>query len=905
MITTSSGHQDLLQFLYSVPVGLVRAAEDGDIRLINSAAARWLVPLSPDVRLDNLFDALSSLAPDLRQRVEDRGPASGVVVENLRFEIHGARPQHAECVSLTLTRLDGENLMAVFNDVTAEVRAERALRDSEAHYRAIVSVLSEGVVVHSANGDLLTCNAAAERIRGVAPREASGAAELAPGWTPTHPDGRPMRPQETPTGIVLTGGPAQDHVPMSWLDASGERRWLDVSAQPVIRPDSDTLLAVVTSFTEVTQRQVLLAQLRQHQEHLQDLVVQRTRELETTNETLAREQKFIRAVTDAVPSMISYWGTDLRCRFANKAYLDWFGTGPDDMLGLPMRDLLGEELFTLNRLHIEAVLQGQAQHFERTLRKPDGSEGHTLASYIPDILNGRVCGFNAVVSDITSLTQAKLKLEAANEQLLQRALQADEATRAKSAFLANMSHEIRTPMNAIIGINHLLRRDATDALQRGRLLKADEAAQHLLQVINDILDLSKIESGKMTLERKEFALDDVLERAVSMVRARAADKGLELITDSDHLPERLVGDPTRLLQILINLLANAVKFTSTGWVRVRGLLSGRGPDGLSVRFEVQDTGPGVPPGQQARLFDFFEQGDNSTTRQHGGTGLGLALTRRFAALMGGEAGVTSQDGSGSTFWFTARFECAQDEHAPQPGHMLQGLRALLVDDLHEAREAIGDRLRLFGMTVACQPDGPSALALLNTSLRAGQTYDVMIIDWQMPGMDGLELIRLARNALGEGTPPTVLITAHDDHAMWTGGREAGVDAVLLKPVTASALAECLNLVLRRIPVPQPRQLLGGAPRATEEPIRRPADPAGRRQPHQPGSGRRAVAVRGPGRRDGPRWAACGGDGVDPAVCTGADGRADAGPRRAGCHARDPPADRARLADRGHDRQRLR
>jgi len=212
---------------------------------------------------------------------------------------------------------------------------------------------------------------------------------------------------------------------------------------------------------------------------------------------------------------------------------------------------------------------------------------------------------------------------------------AEAANKAKSSFLANMSHEIRTPMNAIIGLNHLLSRDATDALQRDRLAKVNAAAQHLLQVINDILDLSKIEAGKLVLERREFVLDEVLERAAGMVRSRASEKGLELVINSDHLPDRLLGDPMRLAQMLINLLGNAVKFTSAGWVSLRGTREAEEGNHLLVRFEVQDTGPGLSVEQQQRLFRAFEQGDSSLSRREGGTGLGLALTRHFAELMGG------------------------------------------------------------------------------------------------------------------------------------------------------------------------------------------------------------------------------------------------------------------------------
>ncbi|OYV00723.1 MAG: hypothetical protein CFE45_07915, partial [Burkholderiales bacterium PBB5] len=388
------------------------------------------------------------------------------------------------------------------------------------------------------------------------------------------------------------------------------------------------------------------------------------------------------------------------------------------------------------------------------------------------------------------------QLARANDALAERAQQAEAATRAKSAFLANMSHEIRTPMNAIIGLTHLLCRDSRDAHQRERLTKVEQAARHLLQIINDILDLSKIEAGKVMLEDVEFALDELMSRVFEMVGGAARDKGLELVLDTDHLPARLRGDPTRLAQALINLLGNAVKFTASGFVRLRGELLAEDGDHVDVRFEVQDTGPGITQDQQAALFKPFEQLDSSTTRRHGGTGLGLTLTRHLAQLMGGEVGLSSAPGQGSTFWFTARLgraAVAGEAAAPIP---LAGLRALLVDDLPEALAALGDRLQLLGLQVDALGDGRAALAQLETEMAALRPYDVLLIDWRMPAPDGIATLALLRQALGDGTPPAILISAFDDSAMWQQARQAHFDAVLVKPITSSALHDTLVRVLR-------------------------------------------------------------------------------------------------------------
>jgi PAS domain S-box-containing protein len=402
-------------------------------------------------------------------------------------------------------------------------------------------------------------------------------------------------------------------------------------------------------------------------------------------------------------------------------------------------------------------------------------------------------------TDITAHKQAEEALELANAV-------ANAASQAKSAFLANMSHEIRTPMNAIIGLTHLMARDTKDALQRERLGKIDGAGKHLLQIINDILDLSKIEAGKLTLEHIEFSRDELLSRAFEMVSDAASEKGLELILDTDHLPDRLTGDPKYLAQALINLLANAVKFTKKGWVRVRGELLAEQGDRLQVRFEVQDTGIGIAQDRRAALFSAFEQADGSTTRRYGGTGLGLALTGHLATLMGGTYGVESEEGVGSTFWFTAWIGRAQDARAaPLP---IRGLRALLVDDLPEALSAIADRLTLLGLAVDAELSGEAAVRRVEAQMKAGLPYDVMLIDWRMAPMDGIDTLGELRKLLGAGLPPSVLVTAHNDDTMWRQARQAAFDAVLVKPITPSMLNDSLMRVLRRdgthqLPPPAP------------------------------------------------------------------------------------------------------
>ena len=388
---------------------------------------------------------------------------------------------------------------------------------------------------------------------------------------------------------------------------------------------------------------------------------------------------------------------------------------------------------------------------------------------------------------------------------------AEVASRAKSAFLANMSHEIRTPMNAIIGLTHLMARDAPDGPLRERLHKVDHAAQHLLRVINDILDLSKIEAGKMPLDAVEFSRDELLSGVLALVGEQAQARGLELVLDCDHLPARLRGDAKRLAQALINLLANAVKFTERGWVRLGATLLAEQGERLQLRFEVSDSGEGIAPERQAALFEAFEQADTSTTRRHGGTGLGLALTKHLAALMGGEVGLDSRPGEGSRFWFTvwvararapsdggaersageasgeASGEAPEDRLAP----WLSGLRALVVDDLPVALEALRELLERLGVAVCAEASGEAALRRAQAEAAAGRGFDLLILDAQMAPLDGLATLKALRGALGEPPSLCLLTSADGDAALSAQAHEDGVAGLLIKPITPSDLQDVL------------------------------------------------------------------------------------------------------------------
>jgi len=391
-------------------------------------------------------------------------------------------------------------------------------------------------------------------------------------------------------------------------------------------------------------------------------------------------------------------------------------------------------------------------------------------------------------------------LQEANLSLQEARNAAEQAMNAKGAFLANMSHEIRTPLNAIVGMTHLMRRDGVEQRQAGRLEKIDLAGRHLLGVINQILDLSKIEAGKFELDEMAVSVNSIMTGVVSMLQERAQSKRIELRMQSLECVAPLLGDPARLSQALLNLTANAVKFTDMGAVTVKAMIAEESADDVTIRFEVEDTGIGIVPEVTERLFDAFEQADNSTSRRFGGTGLGLAITKKIALLMGGGVGVSSIPGQGSCFWFTARLRKGGasvspiDAPASNPdlGKAYAGSRVLLVEDEPINREIALELLADSGLEIDLAEDGLQAV-----ELAGAHRYSLILMDMQMPNLDGIEATRRIRALPGRGNVPILAMTANAFIEDRRRCEEAGMNDFVTKPVDPGYLFATMRKWLQR------------------------------------------------------------------------------------------------------------
>ncbi|MEI7611586.1 MAG: PAS domain S-box protein [Betaproteobacteria bacterium] len=673
--------------------------------------------------------------------------------------------------ALSITREDEiGHMVSGFNRLLGTLGdREKALRKSEEHFRLVFEQSSDAILFGAPDGSIETANPAACNLFGYSEEEfrklgRQGVIDM------SHPEAKAALEKRQRTGIFL-----------------GEMR--------CARRDGSTFIADVDSslFTDVLGVERTIIRIRDISDR------------KLAEEALHRRESYQRALLDNFPFMV--WLKDENSRFlsVNKFFANLCGAASADSLtGKTDIDLFPTEQALAFRNDDRAVLEsGQPQTVEEIIQS--GGSNSWIETYkSPITIDGQIIGTVGFARDITERKQTEYELdqhrnhlealvEERTAELNETRIAAESASLEKSMFLANMSHEIRTPMNAILGMANLIRRAGLPEEQSERLEKIDRSAQHLLSIINGILDISKIEAGKFTLDNVPVNIDKMIAHVCSMLSERASDKGLSLQFRSDAFPLNLTGDGTRLQQALLNYLSNALKFTFEGSVTLLASKQEETSDSLVVRFEVRDTGIGIAPEAIPRLFNIFEQADRRTTRRYGGTGLGLAITRRIAEMMGGEAGVDSTPGLGSTFWFTARLmknEHAQElisheglagaEQAIRQRHL--GRRVLLVDDEPMNLEISRFLLEDTGLLIDTAEDGREAIQ------RARETpYAIILMDMQMPNIDGLEATQQIREISDCVNTPILAMTANAFSEDRLRCAEAGMNDFIGKPFNPDEL----------------------------------------------------------------------------------------------------------------------
>ncbi|HJV66201.1 MAG TPA: PAS domain S-box protein [Geomonas sp.] len=652
-----------------------------------------------------------------------------------------------------------EELERLVGERTAELtRLAESVRRSNEEQKAILDSAGAGIVLLKGR-TILRCNRRMEEMYGYLPGEMAGVTTQQ--LCAAHERG--AGEEEDRFAEVASRGETY-HADHHALRKDGSTFWVHASMRAVNPADLDQ--GVVAIIDDITDERAAAQALQEANNKLNDTLF--------ALESVGTSVFWVDFATG-------------RILFANRHAAEALGYTQQELMELSVPDIDPDyPAEALPPIYEEIRKQGFMRFDTTNLRKDGSTFPVEMSVYYQEAKEGNPPRLVVFGVDITRRKE--------NEQELREARDAAEAaSRAKSDFLANMSHEIRTPLNAIIGLTHITLKTELTARQRDHQQKILAASRHLLEVLNDILDYSKIDAAKVTIEQLEFDLETVLGTVTSQLVEKCSAKGVELIVDIDRkVPLQLIGDPLRLGQVLLNLASNAVKFTGEGEIEIRVELAGEKEDDLLLRFLVRDTGIGLTKEQQGLLFQSFQQADGSTTRQYGGTGLGLAIAKGLTELMGGQIGVGSKAGAGSTFWFTACLRRVPSQApAPAPAPDLRGKRILVVESSRRLCEVLVGMLKNLGFAVTAVSSGSAALDELARGKGGGTLFDVVLIDREMPEMDVVPLAGSISGLELDPPPKLAIITRCGDEELASEAQEAGIGELIVKPVTPSTLLDSM------------------------------------------------------------------------------------------------------------------
>lgn len=675
--------------------------------------------------------------------------------------------------------------IAIGTDITERVRLETGLRDREHRMRSVFEHVLDGIIAIDETGVIEMANPAAERIFGYSAVELLGA-NISMLMPSLHRD--------------------QHDAYLSNYLSTGERKVIGVGRQVPGRRKDGTEFPLDLAVSEVR-----IDGRRQYIGILRDIT-----ERCLVEEMAHKSRRQLLDLTGNIPGAVFQFRKTEPTAAPGVALIGRFLFISDGLESLCGRT--AQEVTENSQLLLESVYPADARAvrdelrrslstdttFSCTYRVQRGAELRWLSTTaVPKVQELGDLVWNGVIMDVTAVKEAEIKLAKYADELAITAVRAQAAVKAKSEFLATMSHEIRTPMNGVIGMTGLLLETALSADQRELAETIRNSGEALLCIINDVLDFSKIEAGKLDLESHPFELRLLLEESLDLVAGMAHRRKLEICAlVEDGVPPCVFGDPSRLRQILLNLLSNAIKFTESGEVILSARMTDQGLDACHIHFAVRDTGIGMTEETKGRLFESFSQADSSTTRRYGGTGLGLAISKRLVNLMGGDIGVDSSPGVGSSFWFTVPLKRADQVPAAASLESLRGKRALVVDDNRTSRSILQKQLGNAGMAVTVEASGADALTRLEEAAGRGLPFDLGVLDLHMPMMNGLMLTKeiRCREALRD---MTLVILASDQNTEEVAeASQMGVNTFLLKPVRQASLLKAIARMFGEIAAPE-------------------------------------------------------------------------------------------------------